>query len=97
MAPSPYWWALRLITAFEDRIVSAILRQPGFHRAVGRVHRVIHERKYGRNVEEPLKPGEATADPSSSGRPRRFLAHFVDELKKQFRGQPTDLSDKPPK
>ena len=37
-----------------------ILRQPGFHRAVGRVHRAVNERKYGRDPNEPLSQGEAT-------------------------------------
>lgn len=37
-----------------------ILRQPGFHRAVGRIHRAIHEKQHGRNPHEPLAPGEAT-------------------------------------
>ncbi|QPG93612.1 hypothetical protein C2857_001149 [Epichloe festucae Fl1] len=59
---SPFLWALRLVHAFEDRIIEAILRQPGFHRAVGRIHRTIHERKHGRNPHEPLAPGEATAE-----------------------------------
>ncbi|KAG5944936.1 hypothetical protein E4U53_006792 [Claviceps sorghi] len=87
---SPFLWALRIVHAFE------ILRQPGFHRAVGRIHRTIHERKYGRNPHEPLAPGEATADPELTERRQSFLRHFVDELKKQFRGRPTNLSDKPP-
>lgn len=37
-----------------------ILRQPGFHRAVGKIHKEIHERQYGRNPNQPLAPGEAT-------------------------------------
>ncbi|POR38685.1 Uncharacterized protein TPAR_01114 [Tolypocladium paradoxum] len=94
---SPYIWALRIIQAFEDRIIAAILRQPGFHRAVGRIHRTIHERKHGRNPREPLAPGEATADPASAGRGQSFARHFFDELKNQFRGKPTDLPNKPPK
>ncbi|RFU78245.1 hypothetical protein TARUN_4002 [Trichoderma arundinaceum] len=81
---SPYWYALRVIQAFEDRIIESvstnrpryrisassaaalahtqlqILRQPGFHRAVGRIHRAINEKQHGRNPHEPLAPGEAT-------------------------------------
>ncbi|KYK54871.1 hypothetical protein DCS_06832 [Drechmeria coniospora] len=83
-----HWWALRAIIAFE------ILRQPGFHRAVGRIHRTVHERKHGRNPREPLAPGEATAEPGRRG----FLRLFFDELKNQFQGKPTDLPhNKPPK
>ncbi|KIL90030.1 hypothetical protein FAVG1_06768 [Fusarium avenaceum] len=37
-----------------------ILRRPGFHRAVGRIHKTINEKQYGRNPHEPLAPGEAT-------------------------------------
>lgn len=55
-----HWWILRAVMAFEDRIVELILRRPGFHRAVGRIHRTIHEHQHGRNPHEPLAPGEAT-------------------------------------
>ena len=37
-----------------------ILRRPGFHRAVGKIHKTINEKQYGRNPHEPLAPGEAT-------------------------------------
>ncbi|KAL6853102.1 hypothetical protein ACO1O0_007655 [Amphichorda felina] len=96
-----HWWILRAVMAMEDRIVALILRQPGFHRAVGRVHRTIHERQYGRNPHEPLAPGEATvrlmwnlltADPDSSARSQSFFRFFRDELRNQVQGKPTDLS-----
>ncbi|EGR45151.1 hypothetical protein MKX07_007271 [Trichoderma sp. CBMAI-0711] len=93
---SPLWYALRLIQAFEDRIIESILRQPGFHRAVGRIHRAIHEKQHGRNPHEPLAPGEATADPNPSSRADGFFKHFLSELKNQARGKPSDISDKPP-
>ncbi|KAK3186566.1 hypothetical protein K4F52_004606 [Lecanicillium sp. MT-2017a] len=93
---SPYWYALRVIQAFEDRIIQVILRQPGFHRAVGRIHRTIHEKQYGRNPHEPLNPGEATADPNSADQRRSFIKYFFDELRNQARGKPTDIADKPP-
>lgn len=91
-----YWYALRVIQSLEDRIVASILRQPGFHRAVGRVHKTIHERKYGRNPHEPLHPGEATAEPTSET-PTSFFKHFWDEMKNQFRGKPTDWPGDGPK
>lgn len=91
-----HWWALRTIAALEDRIVALILRQPGFHRAVGRVHKTIHERKHGRNPHEPLSQGEATTEPTE-GR-ESFLKHFRDEVRNQLRGKPTDWpGDKPGK
>lgn len=59
------WWVLRAVQTMEDRIVELILRRPGFHRAVGKIHRTIHDRQYGRNPNEPLYQGEATgASPS---------------------------------
>ncbi|KAH6605828.1 hypothetical protein Trco_004981 [Trichoderma cornu-damae] len=95
---SPYWHVLRLIQAFEDRIIESlqILRQPGFHRAVGRIHRAINEKKHGRDPHEPLEPGEATADPNPGNRADGFFKHFIGELKNQARGKPTDISNKPP-
>ncbi|KAI8718276.1 hypothetical protein NCS52_00605900 [Fusarium sp. LHS14.1] len=94
---SVYWWALRMIQSFEDHIVASILRRPGFHRAVGKIHKTINEKQYGRNPHEPLAPGEATADPNSSDRHQRFTKHFIDELKNQFRGKPTELPSERPK
>lgn len=74
-----------------------ILRQPGFHRAVGRIYRAIHEKQYGRNPHDPLAQGEATADPTAASTRKSFLKHFAEEIRNQFRGKPTDLSEKPPK
>ncbi|TXB98808.1 hypothetical protein FocTR4_00013378 [Fusarium oxysporum f. sp. cubense] len=74
--------------------ISQILRQPGFHRAVTRIHKTIHEKQHGRNPHEPLAPGEATADPNTSGKNSQFAKHFLDEIKNQFRGKPTDITRK---
>ncbi|KAL7799221.1 hypothetical protein V8C37DRAFT_399041 [Trichoderma ceciliae] len=74
---SPYWYALRVIQAFEDRIIESILRQPGFHRAVGRIHRAINEKKHGRNPHEPLAPGEATSKDTETLERRRLTRLFV--------------------
>ncbi|KAF7554179.1 hypothetical protein G7046_g6892 [Stylonectria norvegica] len=93
---SAHWWVLRLIQSFEDRIIASILRQPGFHLAVGRIHRTINEKQYGRNPHEPLAPGEATADPGADDRSSRFVRHFLGELKNQFTGKPTNLPKQPP-
>ena len=39
-----------------------------------------------------------TADPNSGDRNERFAKHFIDELKNQFRGKPTEYpGDKPRK
>lgn len=37
-----------------------ILRQPGFHRAVGKIQRTVDDRVNGPNPNEPLRPGEAS-------------------------------------
>ncbi|KAI5458654.1 hypothetical protein BGZ63DRAFT_427027 [Mariannaea sp. PMI_226] len=95
---SVHWWVLRVIQSFEDRIVMSltkvsrlqILRQPGFHRAVGKIHRKIDEVQNGPNPNEPPPPGEATAEPERRG---QFAKHFLDELKNQFQGKPTDFPD----
>lgn len=75
----------------EDRIVAHILRQPGFHRAVGRVHKTIHERQHGRNPNEPLAQGEATRDPTVQGdKAPGFWRHFREEIGRQVRGREGD-------
>ncbi|KFH46031.1 hypothetical protein ACRE_031430 [Hapsidospora chrysogenum ATCC 11550] len=94
---APHWWILRAVIAFEDRIVDFILRRPGFHRAVGQIHRTIDEAQHGRNPHEPLAPGEATADPEAPARALSFFRHFRDEIKNQIRGKPTDISNQTPK
>ena len=48
------------IAQLIDSYSSQILRQPSFHRVVGRIHRAVNEKQYGRNPNEPLRPGEAT-------------------------------------
>ncbi|KAF4508056.1 hypothetical protein G6O67_004488 [Ophiocordyceps sinensis] len=90
---APQMWVLRAIMAFEDRIIASILRQPAFHHLVRRIHRAIHEKRYGPSPHHPLAPGEATAEPN----PRSgFFKHFRAEIRNQFRARPTDLSKKPP-
>ncbi|KAL2131703.1 hypothetical protein VTI74DRAFT_4722 [Chaetomium olivicolor] len=79
-------WAVYL--RVEDLIVAQILRSPTFHRGVRRIHRTVEDIRYGRNPSEPLRQGEATADPSRSG---TFLKHFIEELRNQARGKPTDV------
>jgi hypothetical protein len=65
-----------------------LLRSPAWHRFVRRVHRAVEEGKYGRDPTEPLRPGEATEDPgrASTG----FLKYFIEEMKNQAKGKPTE-------
>lgn len=60
-----------------------LLQSPSFHHAVRRIHRGVQEVRHGRDPHEPLKRGEATADPNERG----FLSHFIEELGNQARGK----------
>ncbi|CAI4215589.1 unnamed protein product [Parascedosporium putredinis] len=77
---------LALIIQFEDRIIETILRRPGFHRFVGKIQRYVDEKQNGKHPNQPLHPGEATELPSSG---EGFLSHFVGELKRQAKGNPS--------
>lgn len=72
---------------------SQLLASPGFHHIVRRIHCGVHEARYGRDPSEPLRKGQATADPNrTSSGARGFLSHFVEELGHQARGRPTQAS-----
>ncbi|KAG7146736.1 hypothetical protein HYQ46_004454 [Verticillium longisporum] len=90
----PLAFFTRALVAFEDIIVRQILKSPGFHRGVGRIHKMVHERKYGRNPHEPLYPGEATEDHSVKSSTGKFRQYFVQEIKDQWKGT---VKDYPPK
>ncbi|KAB5536252.1 hypothetical protein GE09DRAFT_1226974 [Coniochaeta sp. 2T2.1] len=75
-------WILRVFLAFEDRMITALLRSPTFHRGVQKIHRKVQDVKHGRDPNDPLRPGEATEEP---GKPS-FLQHFIDEVKNQIKG-----------
>lgn len=81
--------AVRAFLVFENYIVAQILRSPGFHHVVRRIHRRVQDYKHGRNPHEPLRPGEATELPRSS-LTSPFMKHFIEELRNQFRGTPTN-------
>ncbi|KAF9870473.1 hypothetical protein CkaCkLH20_12140 [Colletotrichum karsti] len=66
--------------------VPQILRSPGFHRGVGRIQRFVDEKQNGPMPHEPLRQGQASADPEGKG----FAHHFFQELKNQLRGTSTD-------
>ncbi|KAK3385209.1 hypothetical protein B0H63DRAFT_472533 [Podospora didyma] len=84
---SPYLRVLwQVWLRFEDQVVHQILRSPAFHRGVRKVHRKVEDIRYGRDPLDPLRPGEATAEPGKPG----FLKHFIDELKNQAKGTPTN-------
>ncbi|KAI9052434.1 hypothetical protein LZ554_003780 [Drepanopeziza brunnea f. sp. 'monogermtubi'] len=83
---------MRWLAIVEVWLVTRLLQSPTFHRAVRKVHKKVHE----------IQRGEKLVDPSSSSSeaqarggtnidrprpdPRRFLKHYMDELKDQFRG-----------
>ncbi|KAL1887903.1 hypothetical protein Sste5346_009907 [Sporothrix stenoceras] len=89
---APWSLIVRAVMAMEDIFVQKLLASPGFHGIVRRIHRGVHEARYGRDPNEPLRKGEATADPnkgSGGGGSRGFLSHFVEELQNQARGTTT--------
>ncbi|KAK0649119.1 hypothetical protein B0T16DRAFT_456561 [Cercophora newfieldiana] len=92
---APLWgrvfWSLYL--GVETKIVESILRIPAFHHGVGKIHKMVQDLRHGRDPNEPMRQGEATEDPEKL-KPESFLRHFVDELRNQARGTPTD--DDPP-
>ncbi|KAK4664532.1 uncharacterized protein QC763_511710 [Podospora pseudopauciseta] len=80
----------------EDHIVARILQSPGFHHGVRRIHRRVEDFRYGRNPHEPLRQGEASADPREGyEQARSFFKYFIDELKNQAKGRPTDVAPPP--
>ncbi|KAH6844813.1 hypothetical protein B0I37DRAFT_433505 [Chaetomium sp. MPI-CAGE-AT-0009] len=85
-------WAV--VLRLENVLVNQILRSPAFHRGVRRVHRTVEDIRHGRDPSDPLRQGEATADPSRSG---NFIKYFIEELRNQARGKPTNPPPGPPK
>ncbi|KAK3290130.1 uncharacterized protein B0H64DRAFT_447435 [Chaetomium fimeti] len=85
-------WAV--VLRLENVLVNQILRSPTFHRGVRRVHRTVEDIRYGRDPSDPLRQGEATAEPNRSG---NFIKYFIEELRNQARGKPTNPPPGPPK
>ncbi|KJR83593.1 uncharacterized protein SPSK_04660 [Sporothrix schenckii 1099-18] len=90
---APWSLIIRAVMALEDVFVQRLLASPSFHHVVRRIHRGVQEARYGRDPNEPLRKGEATADPSTngSGGRRGFLSHFIEELGLQARGRATQI------
>ncbi|KAL8302886.1 hypothetical protein RB601_008211 [Gaeumannomyces tritici] len=87
--------ALRVFSAVEDSIYQSLMRRPGFHHFVGRIQREVDELQNGPHPNAPpLRPGEATEDPSRPG--SSFMRHFVDEVRNQIRGTPSEIPPPPP-
>ncbi|KAK4096475.1 hypothetical protein N658DRAFT_436050 [Parathielavia hyrcaniae] len=86
MAPwARIFWAYWL--TIEDKFVDQLLRSSTFHHGVRRIHRTVQDIRYGRNPHEPLRQGEATAEPNNK---QSFLKYFIEELRNQARGKPTN-------
>ncbi|KAI0123539.1 hypothetical protein BJ170DRAFT_87010 [Xylariales sp. AK1849] len=84
--PNPLSWVLRSFVIPTEQLVERLLRSPLFHRGVRRIHRAVEDYKYGRDPNDPLRQGEATAEP---GRADGFFRYFTEELRNQLRGKPT--------
>ncbi|KAK4207198.1 hypothetical protein QBC37DRAFT_327799 [Rhypophila decipiens] len=88
-------YILRVVLIYEQTLVEKLLRSPTFHHGVRKIHRTVEELRHGRNPDEPLRQGEATEDPD---KPKGgFIRYFVEELKNQARGTPTDPPPPPPR
>ncbi|KAK4443306.1 hypothetical protein QBC34DRAFT_386384 [Podospora aff. communis PSN243] len=86
-------WAIWL--RLENKIVASILQIPAFHHGVRRIHRIIHDAQHGRDPNEPLRQGEATEDPETV-KSESFMKHFVEELRNQAHGTPTEVDNPSP-
>ncbi|PSR81669.1 hypothetical protein BD289DRAFT_489148 [Coniella lustricola] len=90
---SPLNLFVRALLIGENYLVSQILRRPEFHHMVRGIHRRVQDHKYGRDPQDPLRPGEATGTPPT---PPPFLKYFAEEIRNQFRGSPTDTQPSSP-
>ncbi|CAK7213924.1 hypothetical protein SCUCBS95973_001963 [Sporothrix curviconia] len=90
---APWGLIIRAVMAMEDLMVQRLLKSPSFHHAVRRIHRNVQEVRHGRDPHEPLRRGEATADPNQRG----FLSHFIEELGHQARGKASQPPPAPPR
>ncbi|KAK3348133.1 hypothetical protein B0H65DRAFT_547932 [Neurospora tetraspora] len=80
----------------EDALVARILQMPQFHHGVRKIHRTVEEFRHGRDPNEPLREGEATEDPNlQKPQVQTFVRYFVDEMRNQARGTPTDIDNQP--
>ncbi|GKT90035.1 hypothetical protein Ct61P_07885 [Colletotrichum tofieldiae] len=87
MAP-PLNLLIRALVAFEDVIIRQILRSPGFHRGVGRIHRYVGEKRNGPLPHEPLRQGQAsgTFNPGGDRTNTRRRANAVGVANPEDRG-----------
>ena len=60
-----------------------LLASPTFHRGVRKVHKKVHEIRHGK---DPADMGGTNIDSPDGSQSNRFLKHYMDELKNQFRG-----------
>lgn len=76
-----------MLTNRQRKLVETLLRSPGFHRTVQKVHKQIHEFQHGKppeyyggtNLEEPAQ---------QSGGVKNFMKLFVEELKAGHKPDP---------
>ncbi|KAJ5046525.1 uncharacterized protein L3040_003768 [Drepanopeziza brunnea f. sp. 'multigermtubi'] len=80
---------MRWLAIVEVWLVTRLLQSPTFHRAVRKVHKKVHEIQRGEKLVDPSSEAQ-TRGGTNIDRPRpdlrRFLKHYMDELKDQFRG-----------
>lgn len=70
---------LRII---EGWLIARLLASPTFHRTVEKVHKRVRQMRHGPDPEE--MSGTNLEKPGEQG--KKFLDHYFEELKDQFRG-----------
>ncbi|KAI9731427.1 MAG: hypothetical protein M1818_007817 [Claussenomyces sp. TS43310] len=74
------------LRVFEVWLTARLLASPTFHRGVRSVHKKVHELRHGK---DPAEMGGTSIDnPAGGPDAKKFIRHFVEEVKEQFRGGP---------
>ncbi|KUJ14637.1 uncharacterized protein LY89DRAFT_735714 [Mollisia scopiformis] len=73
------------LRAFEVWLISRLLSSPSFHRVVRKVHRRVHEVRRGEKLYDPEDFSGLHIDKPNDFKIKKFLNHYREELKDQFR------------
>ncbi|CAL3971827.1 unnamed protein product [Diplocarpon coronariae] len=73
------------IRLLEVWLTAKLLSSPAFHRAVKKIHKKVQEVKRGEKLIDPAETTNTCMERRKLD-PQRFLRHYLDELKDQFKG-----------
>ncbi|KAL4820905.1 hypothetical protein BDW67DRAFT_180457 [Aspergillus spinulosporus] len=71
-------------TLIEVWLTTQLLRSPGFHRMVGRVHGKVQRLRHGTPAEEM---GGNNIENTAPGPVKQFFQYFKEEIKEQLKGK----------